>query len=341
MATIAAASLLLIAATLPGAAQQPAAERPSPPADELWTVPEIGALPDDRQGREVRHGRDLITATYAYIGPQVREPAQRFAGNSLACSNCHLRAGTKMYGLPIFGLFGEYPRYSARSGATSTIEDRINQCMTRSMNGAPLPVASPEMRAIVAYVKFLSSGVAPGEIVRGRGAGAMPELERPADPGRGAQIYAKNCSNCHGAEGAGYLRQWPARNAGYLFPPLWGPGSFNDGAGINRLINAANFVHSNMPIGTDYLSPRLSVEDGWDVAAYLVSQPRPHKASLDKDFPDPLAKPVDAPYGPYADSFSEAQHKYGPFAPIREMVARLRAQKAEERAPAAAAPARQ
>ena len=43
-----------------------------------------------------------------------------------------------------------------------------------------------------------------------------------------------------------------------------------------------------------------------------------------KDFPDRLDKPVDVPYGPYADGFSEQQHKYGPFAPIREALARLR-----------------
>jgi thiosulfate dehydrogenase len=25
---------------------------------------------------------------------------------------------------------------------------------------------------------------------------------------------------------------------GYIFPPLWGPDSFNDGAGMNRLLTA-------------------------------------------------------------------------------------------------------
>jgi thiosulfate dehydrogenase len=36
-----------------------------------------------------------------------------------------------------------------------------------------------------------------------------------------------------------------------------------------------------------------------------------------------LDKPVDAPYGPFADKFPETQHKYGPFAPIRAALARL------------------
>jgi thiosulfate dehydrogenase len=89
---------------------------------------------------------------------------------------------------------------------------------------------------------------------------------------------------------------------------------------------AANFLHFNMPHGVDYLNPQLSPEQAWDIAAYVISQPRPHKAGLDKDFPDPLEKPVDTPYGPYADGFSEQQHKYGPFAPIRAAIAKLKAE---------------
>jgi thiosulfate dehydrogenase len=97
---------------------------------------------------------------------------------------------------------------------------------------------------------------------------------------------------------------------------------------MNRLIAAANFVHTNMPAGTDYLAPRLAPDDAWDVAALMVSQPRSQKPGLDKDFPDLLSKPVDTPHGPYADSFGEQQHKYGPFAPIRAMLARLKAETA-------------
>src|SRR5262245_545537 len=91
-------------------------------SSQIWTVPEIGALPNDANGRLVRRGRDLITATYAHIGPEVADRAKRFAGNNLACGNCHLQAGTKKFGIPLFGLFGEFPRRSARSGAQITIE---------------------------------------------------------------------------------------------------------------------------------------------------------------------------------------------------------------------------
>ena len=90
-----------------------------------------------------------------------------------------------------------------------------------------------------------------------------------------------------------------------------------------------------MPHGADYLHPQLPPEDAWDIAAYMLSQPRPHKAGLDKDYPDLLEKPVDTAYGPYADGFSEQQHKYGPFAPIPAALARLKAEKGASGAPSA------
>jgi thiosulfate dehydrogenase len=305
-----------------------------PPASPpVWTVPEIGALPNDDLGRLIRRGRDLVTATYAHVGPAVNDPAKRYAGNNLACGNCHLHAGTKMYGLALFGIYRDFPEYSNRSGTEISLEDRLNHCMMRSMNGRAMPNDSPEMQALVAYIKFLSTGVPPGEKLPGLGTGHMPELDRAADPVRGREVYAKNCAVCHGLEGQGIRRGLPTTALGYMMPPLWGPDSFNDGAGMARLITAANFIHLNMPHGVDYLHPRLSTEQAWDVAAYLVSQPRPQKAGLDKDFPDLLNKPVDVPYGPYADGFSAQQHKYGPFAPIREVIARMKAAQSGGRAP--------
>jgi thiosulfate dehydrogenase len=302
------------------------AQTVGPPGGAIWTVPEIGALSDDDHGRLVRRGRDLITATYAHIGPEVSDPAKRYAGNNLACGNCHLEAGTKKFGLPIFGLYEEFPKYSARSGAEITIVERVNSCMTRSMNGRAMPADVPEMQAMVAYVKFLSTGVPAGQRIPGLGAGKIPELDRAADPARGRAVYVAQCQGCHNTDGSGIRRSLPTTDLGYIVPPLWGPDSFNDGAGMNRLITAANFVHSNMPQGVDYLNPLLSTNDASDVAAFIVSQPRPHKQGLEKDFPDLAQKPVDTPYGPYLDGFSAEQHKYGPFAPIRAALARLKAE---------------
>jgi len=221
---------LAVASPSPGFAQSaPAAQEP-PKIDRTWTPPEVGALPDDAFGQAVRRGRDLFTATYAHIGPDVADPAKRYAGNSLACANCHLQAGTKKFGLPVYGLMGDFPEYSARRGGEISLDDRLNNCMTRSMNGRALPENSVEMQALVAYIKFLSTGLP----ASGYGSGDMPWLDRAADPERGKAVYARACLYCHGGNGAGIPRSGAVTDLGYLVPPLWGLGSFNDGAGMNR-----------------------------------------------------------------------------------------------------------
>lgn len=296
----------------------------SPPAPTVttkatsWTVPDIEALPKDSWGKTVRQGRDLTVATYAHIGPEVADPGKRFAGSNMSCQSCHLEAGTKQFGLPFVGVFADFPQYRSREGEVGTLEDRINGCMTRSLNGRALPVDSDEMKAFVAYIKFLSTGRPIGAATPGRGSGEMAELKRPADPMAGAKIFAETCAACHGDNGEGRRVGVSDDRKGYEFPPLWGPDSFNTGAGMGRLISAANFIHSNMPNGTTHEQPALSVEDAWDVAAYVESMNRPQKAELDKDFPVRSQKPVDAGYGPYIDGFSESQHRLGPFQPMRD-----------------------
>ncbi len=295
--------ILLALAALTGTAQ--AATAPA------WSVPNVDALPNDGYSQLIRDGRALTVETYSRIGPEVADPAKRYAGNNLSCQNCHLEAGTKQFGLPYVGVYPDFPQYRAREGHVGTLEERINGCMTRSMNGRPLPDDSPEMRAIVAYIQFLSTG--PKQ--EGRGSSKLPELKRAADPVRGRVIYAQACAACHGPDGQGKKRDQKA--AGYELPPLWGHDSFNDGAGMNRLISAASFIHANMPNGVTWQAPALSEDNAWDVAAFVISQRRPHKAALDQDYPKRLEKPVDAAYPPFADGFSADQHRFGPFEPIR------------------------
>lgn len=292
--------------------------------EEEWVVPDIEQLPDDAWGRLVRKGRDLTVETFAHIGPEVEDSAMRFAGNNLACQSCHLEAGTKQYGLPFIGVFGDFPQYRAREGEVGTLEDRINGCMTRSMNGRPLPSDSEEMKAFVAYIKFLSTNRPVGSVTTGRGSGKMAELARPANPEAGAAVFEQHCAVCHGNDGLGQRAGTAGDGEGYVYPPLWGSDSFNDGAGMGRLISAANFIRNNMPFGTTHDAPVLTVEEAWDVAAYMVSMSRPHKSRLESDFPNRTEKPVDAAYGPFVDGFSVEQHKYGPFQPIRDELATLK-----------------
>jgi thiosulfate dehydrogenase len=288
-----------------------------------WTPPDIGAVKDDAFGRLVKYGYALVTDTANVIGPTVADPTKRFSGNNLTCQNCHLKAGTQIYSMPLIGVWGQFPQYRGREGEIGTLEERINGCMERSMNGRALPLAGREMKAFLAYMKWLSTGIPDGAKLIGSGALSIKEPARAADPGRGQQVYAEVCAQCHGADGRG---QKAAAGSGYQFPPLWGPDSYNDGAGMARLLGAAAFLKHNMPYGTTFAAPVLSDADAYDVAAFVNNAERPHRADLDKDFPSRLQKPVDTAYGPFADDFSPAQHKFGPFEPIRARLKELSAQ---------------
>ena len=103
---------------------------------------------------------------------------------------------------------------------------------------------------------------------------------------------------------------------GYINPPLGGSDSYNDGAGMNRVITAAQFIKGNMPFGATHDSPQVTDEEAYHIAAYINTFSRPEKKNKEIDFPEKKLKPVSTPYGPWADSFSAEQHKFGPFQPI-------------------------
>jgi thiosulfate dehydrogenase len=291
----------------------------SPALAQTWSVPNPDTLPDDSYGRTVRQGRDLIVKTSSMIGPDSPDAAMRYSGNGLDCQSCHLNAGGQRFGLPLAGVWGVFPTYIARENEVRTLEERINGCMERSMNGKALPLDSPQMKAMLTYIAFISGGETVGKSLDGR---STPRLKLPdtaADPVHGQQIYTQTCAVCHGANGQGQrLAPADARATGrrYQFPPLWGPDSFNDGAGMARAITAAQFVHANMPFGTTFEAPVLSVTDAFDVIGFISGQPRPHKQGLEADFPDRARKPVDAPYPPFIGPFPPEQHRLGPWPPI-------------------------
>jgi thiosulfate dehydrogenase len=246
-----------------------------------WPLRDIASVRDDPFGQLVKYGYRLFTDTANQIGPTVADPARRFAGNNLACGNCHLQAGSQPYAMPLVGVWGQFPQCRAREGAVDRLEDRINGCMERSMNGRALPLDSREIRAFSSYVRWLSTGIPDGAKLVGAGTLRIKEPARAADSGHGAQVFAQTCAPCHGIDGLG---QRAATGAGYQFPPLWGPDSFNNGAGMSRLLTAAAYAMHNMPIGTTLNARVLIEEEAYDVAAYFVGQKRPEMANLDKDF---------------------------------------------------------
>jgi thiosulfate dehydrogenase len=261
------------------------------------------------------YGRRLLRDTAALMGPDHPDPARRYTGIRMACASCHLGAGTEPGTLSLLQSAAVYPRFSGRDGGVRDLVDRINGCMTRSMNGRELPRTSVEMTALVLYIESL------GDVYAG-----MSETRRTVDeqaafktPARaanlqaGERVFTARCAICHGGDGAG-LRASADPADGYVFPPLWGPDSFNNGAGMHRVLTAARFIKAKMPLG----EADLTDDQAFDVAAFMNSKPRPQMANLERDYPDRSTKPIDGPYGPYADDFPIEQHRVGPFQPIEQ-----------------------
>jgi thiosulfate dehydrogenase len=301
----------------------------------VGVVTAVAALVYDRSGASATaagaplaatedYGRRLIAETSALLGPDHPEPAMRYSGSRLACGSCHLGAGMESGTLSLLQTVEHYPRFSARAGAMTDIEDRINECMQRSMNGRALRFDSVEMQAMAAYIRSLGNRYA------AMGASQRTVVEpapfkvpdRAADLAAGKAVFDSRCAICHGGDGLG-LRASVDLSDGYVFPPLWGPDSFNDGAGLHRVLTAARFVKARMPLG----NADLTSDQAFDVAAYINAQPRPEMASLDRDYPDLTAKPVDNTYGPFGDEFPLEQHRFGPFAPIEAYYKALKAKR--------------
>ena len=267
------------------------------------------------------YGRYLLRQTAEYLGPNHENPEMRYSGTHLACASCHLDIGEKPGTLSLLQTSTRYPRDSGRDGGIRDLRDRINGCMQRSMNGRPLPRDSVEMIAMEKYILRLGDQYAAMSEARKTPIEppAFAEPDRKANVEAGRLVYEERCYVCHGGNGEG-LQATANPSDGYVFPPLWGPDSFNNGAGMTRVLTAARFIKARMPFG----QPDLTDDQAYDVAAFINSNPRPIKADLEKDFPDLTRKPVDSPYPPYADEFPHEQHRLGPFRPIREYYEQLK-----------------
>jgi thiosulfate dehydrogenase len=233
-----------------------------------FRVPDESEIKDSITLKSIRRGRALIHNT--------RDSLPQNAVSALSCANCHFSDGTVANAMPLVGAYSRFPQYRARSGHVDLLEDRINDCFKRSLNGKPLASESRDMRDIVTYIAFLSRGYPPGTEMQGQ---SVPKLDPlVGDTARGRQVFATNCVACHGADGNGTA-------AG---PPLWGARSYNIGAGMARVRSAAAFIHHLMPRdrpGT------LTPQQAFDVATYINTRPRPDFRGKERDWPHGGAPP--------------------------------------------------
>jgi thiosulfate dehydrogenase len=259
---------------VPLPARETDAAIPSLSVPVAFRVPSDSEVTDPELLRSLRRGRALLRNTSDSLPAHV--------GNRLQCVSCHVKDGTQKNALSLVGVYSRFPQYRSRTGKVGTIEDRVNDCFERSLNGRALDRGSPEMRDFVTYMAFLSRGVPAGAAVDG-GQGTPP-IEPPlvGDTARGARLYATSCAACHGIDGQG-------TNAA---PPVWGPHSFNVGASMARVRTAAAFIRAAMP---QTLPGSLTPQQAFDLASYINSHTRPDFARKSLDWPrgDP---PPDVPY---------------------------------------------
>lgn len=227
-----------------------------------FRVPAETELADSFYRAAAFRGRALLLAT--------RDSLPRNVGNSLRCASCHLDGGLRRDAMPWVGAYARFPQYRTRTGKVDLIEDRINDCFERSMNGRALNPTGKDMRDIVAYFAFLSTGMPVGVEMEGQGIPRLTGLK--GDLSRGMAIFNSTCTRCHGAGGQGTA----------LAPPLWGPRSYNVGAGMARINVAASFIHALMPIDR---AVKLTPQQAFDVATYINTRPRPDFAGKTRDWP--------------------------------------------------------
>jgi thiosulfate dehydrogenase len=217
-------------------------------------APAAQASPAGSYEALVSYGRDIIHDTPHYAGRYIR------AG--MSCEACHIDAGMKPHGGSFRGIYAKFPQWNKRAKRFIALQDRLAECFLYSMNGTPPAFTSKEMIALTAYIANASKGAPVGTGFPGQG---PIEFEPDSAPSvtRGQAVYTTRCTACHGATGQG--------SAG--FPPLWGPKSFNDGAGMHRIALMSAFVRYNMPFGSP--PDTLSKQEAYDVSAFVLSHPRP------------------------------------------------------------------
>jgi thiosulfate dehydrogenase len=272
-----------------------------------WEVPR-NPLVDPSLGQSTL--ADQIRWGYRIFVDTPRE-APRFTGGKVSCNNCHLNAGQRERAMPLVAVAGMFPEYNNRAARLISLGDRVVDCFLRSENAtgrlaadtaaaegeqdrnpgdAALSTSAKEVLAVSAFLTWLAQGYPVGvnPAWRGQNTIAADKLVPVAklDVSRGETIFTERCTSCHGADGQGV--QIGDKKAG----PLWGPDSWNDGAGASRVYTLAGIIRYSMP----YLDPgSLTDEDAQHVAAYITSKPRPKYPFKQRDYAGGKI-PVDAVY---------------------------------------------
>ena len=268
--------------TVSGPAPRTAALTPN----RFFTPPPESALPTDDFGKSIKEGERIFTHTQQFAG--------KYVGNTLNCASCHLDAGRKANSGPLWAAYLLYPAYRIKNGHVNSFAERMQGCFRYSMNGKAPALGDPVLLALETYAYWLAKGAPVGEKLSGQGYPKLPAPALKADYTRGSQIYTQHCALCHAANGQGQ-----SSGGQVVFPPLWGAYSFNWGAGMGEIQNAAGFIKANMPLG---LGGTLTDQQAWDVATFMDSQTRPQDPRFTGSVAQTRTKYHDSPRSMYGET---------------------------------------
>ncbi len=238
------------------------------------TVPK--GYPEGELGKTVKLGEDIINNTNTH--PLTKDLVE----NQLKCVSCHLAGADGHPGSAksigsFVGIAARFPLYKAREGVVETLQDRIDNCFMRSMDGIRPIIDTEASIAMLTYVTWLSSGTAIDLNPQTNHASdfantvkrftAIQQKATAKNYQNGQKIFKTKCADCHGDKGQGVA----------IFPPLWGKNTkgkwlaYNAGAGMSKLDKSAAWIQSNMPKGA---GDTLSDQESADVALYINAQER-------------------------------------------------------------------
>jgi len=255
-------------------------------ASARFAPPDDRMIPDSEMGAVIRAGEQIFLRTGLN--------AKAFVGNSLNCVNCHLDAGRLAGSAPMWGAYPLYPAYRSKTKHVDSFAERLRGCFTYSMNGKAPPHDHEVLVALEAYSYWMARGAPLGEKLPGSGYKKLAKSPQVPDFARGQAVFESKCALCHGADGQG-------QRSGdmQVFPPLWGPQSFNWGAGLHRIDNAAAFIKANMPLGQ---GGTLSDQEAWDVAIFMNSHERPQDPRFTGNVSDTRKKFNDSEFSLYGQT---------------------------------------
>lgn len=293
------------------------ASRPMQP----WAVPQMETIAQGAEGELIRYGMKLMQQTTQLAGPLAQDHSKRYSRNNLNCTNCHEAGpsglpGSKPFALPLVNAVNDYPKLDPKSMKVITLEQRIAGMFGKGE--VELTSQKPEMQAIVAYLRWLGGQAKPDMAMTGTGLLPIVMPDRAADPRQGQGLFATHCTQCHGVKGEGMPAPDFAKGGGYLFPPIAGDDTYDDGGHMYMVPLLTRFIYANMPLGSSASAPQLKIDEAYDIAAYINSElPRRHAPQRVGAYPDPAFRPAGFAIPEHfpGDPEGYRRARFGPFPP--------------------------